>query len=346
MSSDTTSSLASNQAIWYRVTVGSTQYTQDDPKGLVSMIVEDHVDMIGVAHISFSLANETWSGFEIGSDVEVEIGESTRKMFKGIITGVRHTMKVGNEVVTLVAMDPLCKMAASRRTLVHEEKADSKIVEDTISSAGCTKGTVEGTDVTHKYVLQRNESDLDFAKRLAARNNKLLIANEGNIDFVSPQFGGTAVEIIEEDIDALDWSLSTMNVPKKITVYGWDYVKKEKVEGSADSVEQTIGTGDSAVDATGVIWQADSYVSDVLVGDQDAAKAMAESEMERLARNFLRGRCVMKGNGDVYAGIKIKFVGLREGFNPTGYVISTRQIFEVSRGHHTEVHFCSNTVPE
>ena len=77
-----------------------------------------------------------------------------------------------------------------------------------------------------------------------------------------------------------------------------------------------------------------------------AAKDVAVAELNRLARNFLRGRAVVDGNGKLFAGVSIKFTGHRDGFNPEAYVISARHLYESNRGFSTEVRFCSNTFPE
>lgn len=331
----------------FKVIVAGQEVQQGNTEGLVYLSIEDHIDMIGVAQASFNIGGMDWSGFKQGDEIEVQVGETSRKMFKGIITSLRHSWAKGNETITLVAMDPLVKMASSRVTKVYEEIADSDVVSAVISRAGCSPGTVDSTQGTHKYIFQRNESDYNFIKRLAARNGFLVRANEGKIDFIKSQFSESPVEINQEFLMSLDYSMEPMNIPPEITVIGWDYVTKKKVEGTASAGDvANIGGGTSAVSSNGNIWSKPSYVSDVMVSSQSGAKDMAVSEINRLARRFLRGRAVVQGNAQIHVGSQITFKGMKTGFNPEVYVVSARHVVEPTRGFSTEINFCSNTVPK
>jgi phage protein D len=268
-------------------------------------------------------------------------------MFVGTITGLRHTKRRGREMLIVVAMDPLCKAAASRRTLAYEQMSDSEIVSQVIQQAQLTPGTVDEVPGKNPYVLQRNESDLEFLKRLAARNNYLLMSDEGKINFIKPQFEGDGVEIKDAVVETLDYSMNAFQIPPSITAFGWDYVATAMVEGTASPQDVvSIGGGENAVAAAAKIWSDTSYVSDVQVSTQGGAKAIAVSELNRAARNFLRGTARVEGDATIHAGAKVKFVGYPTGFNPEVYVISARHRFEPKRGYVTEIQFCGNTMPE
>lgn len=336
-----------NKTVRFEVTAGGQTLSQEKSKGLEYLFVEDHADMIGVCHATFALKGEMeWSTFKVGDDFQVKVGGSDYIVFKGVITELRHSWTNGHEGLTLVALDPLCKLASSRRTKTWNDMTDSSIAEEVITNAGCEVGTVDATQGTNKYVLQRNESDLYFIKRLAARNGYVVTCTEGKIDFKKTQFSEQAVEVSGSQLISIDYGMSTMNVPQEVTVIGWDYVTKQRVEGTATSGDvEAIGALQNSVSAAGQIWADPSYISDVQVSSQEGAKQMAISELNRLARNFLRGRAVIQGNGQVHHGVKVKFSGHRKGFNVEGYVVSARHVMDPN-GFHTELHFCANTVPE
>ena len=335
-----------SKAPGFEITLSGQELTQKESKGLKQLMVEDHVDMIGIAQLSFDAGELTWGDLNIGDDVEVKVSGGDRKLFVGVITGFRHSKNVGGEMLTVQAMDPLCKLGSSRHTQVFEETADSDVVNTILGDAGLEVGTVDSTDGTHAYIFQRNESDLAFLRRLAGRNGYRLQANEGKIDFIKVQYSDDPIELATGDLVSMDYQFSDQRIPSQLTVYGWDYVAKEKVEGTATSSDiDTIGSGDNAVEQTGQIWQDESWVSDVHVSSQDAAKAMAVGELNRLARGFLRGRIAVPGNAQIFAGVKIKVTGQRGGFNPEGFVISSRHIVEPSTGARTEFQFCGNTYP-
>lgn len=337
---------AKNAGAKFKVTCAGVESTQPEPNGLMYLSVEDHLEMIGVCHASYTREGADWTAFKVGETVEVEVGDNNRKVFSGVITGFRHSWQKGTESITVIAMDPLVRMASTRVTKTYIDTKDSDAVSAVIGDSKCTAGTIEATSATNKYIFQRNESNFNFARRMASRNGCLLRANEGKIDFVKASFSDGAVEVDQKALMSLDYQVSPISVPTDITVIGWDYVTKQKVEGSASSGDvEGIGGGKNFAADNGGIWTGTSYVSDVWVNSQSSAKDMAVAELNRLARRALRGRAVVQGNGDIYAGCKVTFKGLLAGFNPEAFVVSARHVVEPTRGFTTEIQFCGNTKP-
>ena len=328
--------------------VAGSTFTQSDPQGIQFVDVQDHVDMVGSAEIQFGgKAAVDWSSLKIGSDVEVEIGgETSHKVFKGYIAAVRHQFARGQNTISVRALCPLCKLQASRKTRIWEDSKDSDAISSVIGDSPVSKGTVDSTPEKRKYIMQRNESDLRFVRRMAARNGYLVTSADGKVNVAKPQYSGSSIELPKNHIISLNYTFTDRLVPPKITVYGWDYVAKEMVEGSAsDSDVNKIGTGDGAVKNSGKIWQKDSYLSDVQVTSQAEAKALAGHELNRLARSFLRGMAVVQGNGALHAGALVCFKEQEKGFNPEAFVVSSRHRIVVEQGMTTEISFVSNTWP-
>lgn len=334
----------------YRVDIGGIgALTHDAPRGMDYTMVEDHVDMIGVAELSFKAGDGTgdqadWSSFQMGADVQMSVGGSDRRVFVGTVVGMKHGHAKGRDTVTLKCMDPLAKVMASRSTQTFEGKTDADVVNEILSKYGAV-GTIDATEGESPYTFQRNESDYHFLRRLAARNGYLLTANEGRIDFKKPQFDGGS-EITRDQIISLDYSQSTRQIPQSVRVIGWDYATKKKVEASAGVGDiEGIGSGQNLVAAGGQTWAGDATISDVWVSSQEAAKRMAAAEMNRLARMGVRGRATIQGNGALHAGVPAKFTDQKAGFNPDVFTVSSRHRVSNKSGFVTEVTFCGNTRP-
>lgn len=328
--------------------IGSLTINKSENKGLEALVVEDHVDMMGCAQLTFNDKEVKWDSIKFGDKVEVSFGDSGDLVFKGFVTGIRHQQaNKGNHLVTVVALDETVKMGASRVTKVWEEMTDSDIVSQVISAAGLSPA-VDSTSGSNAYVLQRNESNLAFAKRLAARNGYLLQSNakDGTIDFKKPQFGAAGQKITKDAVLALDYTFSPTNVPPKMKTVGWDYVAKEKVEGTAAAGDLlAIGGGSKATSETSQIWDGEgSFIGDVLVSSATAAKDMAVGELNRLARNYLRGTCRTIGSGKLRAGAMVEFEGLP--LNPKAFILSARHVVSREDGYQTELRFASNTRPK
>jgi len=330
----------------FEVNISGQAFEQGDTDGLTSLVVEDHVDTVGMMQATFNNRGVDWDSIKIGDKAWVEFGGGSDKAFEGFVTAIRHYWKEGTETVTITAMDPTVKLASSRVTKVYEEMSDSDIFEAVVGRAGVSVGKVDSLSTKHDYVFQRNESDLNFLKRLASRNGYLLMATNGKVDFLKPAFKGDTVEVPKGKLVQIDYEYTDQHLPPKLTVLGWDYVTKKMVTSTASSGDvDTMGGGSNAVSKTGQIWQAESFISDVFVSSESGAKAMAQGELNRLARNFMRGRATVNGTGEVKAGKSVKFTGQRLNFNPEGYVISVRHTVESTGLHQTQIIFCSNVHP-
>lgn len=340
-------SVNENQTARYTINVAGKTVQQAEPLGLESVSVEDHVDMIGVCELTFGGGmGFDWSSVKVGDDVDMNFGGDTFKVFKGTITGLRHSYQAGRDSLTIMAMDPLCKLQASRKTKFFEDMTDSEIAEQVIGDSGAEAGQIDATTEKRPYMLQRNESNLEYIRRLAARNNFLVRAKEGKVDFVKAQYNNPPKEIKKKDIISLDYSFSPRALPQNTTVMGWDYKKKEMVQGTASSGDiQLIGGGTNST-SQAPIWQGEPHVSDVWLDSQTSAKDVAVAELNRMARNFLRGRAVIQGDGSLHVGVNVKFSEHRQGYNPEVYILSSRHRVFVGSGHTTEIQFCSNTYPD
>lgn len=331
----------------YKIKVDGVEFSPEATP-LVAISCDLHIDMMSMAEMTIaSSGKETFPGFKMGTVVEITLGGSDATTFKGVVTELRLSLAKGDATMRVIAMDSLVKLYASRESKAYESVTDSDIANSVFGAAGVT-GSVDSTSATSDYVIQRNESNLTFVKRLAARNNYHLRSNEstGNIEFKKPQFSGSPVEVAMESVISLEYRMSTIDVPPSVTVMGWDVVKKEKVTGKAESgVVDLIGSGKNVVgDKAQLLWKNASHVSDVQVSTQGGATEMAKAELNRAARNFLRGVVRVSGDATFVPGKLIKITGNDVGFNPTGYIISVRHVVDPN-GFMSEVHFISNTYP-
>ena len=99
------------------------------------------------------------------------------------------------------------------------------------------------------------------------------------------------------------------------------------------------------VGSSALIWSEPYIITDEQVDGQSGANNRAKNELNRLSRQFLKGKAMVEGTHELYAGCMVDFDGHRIGFNTGGFVISTRQTIEPDAGFLTEVTFVSNTLP-
>jgi phage protein D len=332
----------------YDITIGSRTFSQATSDGLENLVIEDHVDM--VEHMSVRLAgNEGQPKWEIniGDAVTAKLGAGEVSLFNGEVIAVEPSWGVdGIMTLTVRALDKSHRLARGRKTRFFENQKDS----DVASTVGAESGlsvTADPTEETHPYILQRNESNLAFLKRLAARNNFTLTVDEGKLIFQKAAFAGSPTKIeMGKNLRSMRMGFNSMEQVDQVIVRGWDIRKKEAIVGTASAGDiESIGGGQtgSAV-STSKFGAHTAYITDVPVASQSQANALAKAELNRLARQFAHGSCTVDGNDGLRAGTVVEFSGLTTGHNGKFFIISSRHIISPNTGYLTEFTFCSNTM--
>ena len=331
----------------YKVTIGGRTFTQPQSDGLEQLVLEDHVDM--VSYLSVRLGGgegqPNWE-VELGDPVEVKLGAGEVLLFKGEVTAVEPNWGTGGVAsLNVRALDNTHRLARGRKTRWFKDKKDSDVAS-TVGGECKLSVEADATEETHAYILQRNESDLAFLRRLAARNNYKLSVEQGKLTFKKADFNGQAVTLkMGESIRSLRVQMNTQDQVSKVVVRGWDPREKKEIVGTATVGDiDAIGGGDKGAQmASGKFGDHTAYITDVPVASQAEATALAKAEMNRLARQFCHGTCTADGNDKLRAGASVTLAGLTKGYNGTFFIVSSRHVISAQTGYTTEFSFVSNT---
>jgi len=331
----------------FQLVIGTETYKQPDRKGMEALVIEDHVDMVDLLTVRFGggEGQPSWE-FEIGDEVEAKLGSGENVLFRGQVTALEPSFTTeGRTTITLRALDYAHLLGRGRYTRFWEETKDSDIVQEVADECGIDV-ECDSTDSTPPYVLQRNETNVAFLKRLAARNNFLLRVEDGVLKFKKSEYSGDEVDLaLGGGLQSLKVSFNSLEQVDEVIVRGWDITAKEEVVGTATTSDITqIGGGDLGADVSSTNFGASTaYVTDVPVSSQDQADGIALAEIERSARRFARGTGVCIGNDSIRAGTLINLSGLGSPIDGAYYILATRHIVSTQTGYTTEFTFCSNS---
>jgi uncharacterized protein len=266
-------------------------------------------------------------------------------LFKGEVTAIEHSFQIrGASTLTLRCIDNTHRLGRGRMTRFWNDMKDSDVAQEVGSESGLSV-ECDPTDETFDYILQRNESNIAFLKRLAARNNFQVRVEQGTLYFKKASFNSVSKTIkMGENLISMNTSFNSSQQVQEVVVRGWDIKEKKEIVGKASIGDVTpIGGGELGAQKSNVFGNATAYISDVPVTTQSMADVIAKAEMERLARQFCRGKCVIRGDNNVRAGVGVDFGGFSKGLNGSYYVIQSRHIINPRTGYSTEFSFCSNT---
>jgi phage protein D len=335
---------ARSSATSYEVDIGGTVLTQTTKDGLEMLVFEDHVDMVNMLTVKVGGAETqpAWT-FAIGDAVTAKLADV--EVFSGEIVALEPGFQIeGVASITMRCMDKSHRLGRGRKTRFWEDLKDSDVAQEVGGECGLSV-EADATGDNQPYILQRNESNIAFLKRLAARNNFQVRVKDDKLIFVKASFQGTAIDVeMGENLRSIRFSYNSMDQVQQVVVRGWDPATKEEVVGTATSSDVTkIGGGELGVELASQFGDSTAYITDVPVSSQAIANEVAKAEMERLARQFCRGTCSIQGNVAVRAGGMLKLGGLADGLNGNVYVLATRHMISRRSGYSTEITFCSNT---
>jgi len=331
------------------ITVGSSTFNHNTNNIVRSVVVEDHVDMASFCSLMFDASiDQGQVEAKIGDPVDVKLKTEDISVFKGEVISIDHSFQQAGTTTKIVrCIDHIHRLGRGRKTRFWNDKKDSDVASEVGAECGLSV-ECDPTDEQHPYILQRNESNVAFLKRLAARNNFQLRVDQDKLYFKLAGFNGQAVDLENgEDIVALSMGYNSSNMVQKVVVQGWSVKDKKEIIGQSEASEVTkIGGGALGADQAAVFGDSVAYITDVPVSSQEVANKIAKAEMERLARQYANGKCVVRGENTIRAGSVVNFKGFVKGLNGTFYVISSRHIINPSTGYQTEFKFCSNTEAE
>ncbi len=331
----------------FQVTCGGSTFTQPEANGLETLTIEDHVDMVEQLTMRITGTEQTpkWS-IKVGDAVDAKVGAGNVLAFKGEVISVEPSWSAEGILTLMVrAYDNTHRLGRGRKTRWFEKKKDSEIAE-TVGKESELEVECDPTEETRDYVLQRNESNLTFLKRLAARNNFQLAVDEGKLIFKKASLANTPTDIeMGKNLRSLKMSFNTMEQVGEVVARGWDIREKKEIVGKATPSDiDKIGGGDVGAElSTTKFGSHTAYITDVPFTNQSQANELAKAEMNRSARQFGKGSCTVEGNDALRAGQQVNFKGLNQPHNGTYFIVSSKHIVGSTTGYITEFQFCSNT---
>jgi phage protein D len=282
---------------------------------------------------------------KIGGEVEVLAqkaqGNSVKavSLMKGQITALEPEFTQHGYVTIIVrGYDKAHKLSRAKKTRSFLKMSDSQIASKVAQGAGL-QAVADSTSGTYDYVLQYNQTDLEFLLARARRIGYQLYVQESKLYFKKAAASGGSVDLKWGDT-LLNFSprLSGMRHVAEVEVRGWDSSKQqaivETVKSSSAESAPEIGEPTKNVAQKG-FGSSDKYVVvDQPVFSQQEAKALAQAVCEQINAETViaDGECL--GNPDLKAGKHVNITGVGTRFSGKYLVTSAKHMLNAGT-HHT-----------
>lgn len=334
----------------FRLRINGRELPQAAKADLLAVSVTEDVDATGM----FSFTLLSWDGVEMkvkwiddelfaeGNPVEVQIGyrDHLQTLFKGEITGLEPEFTTREPpTLTVRGYDRRHRLMRKRKTRSFLKMKDSEIASRIAAGAGLTP-EAHDTGVTLDYVLQHNQTDLEFLEGRARKIGYEVVVSDRTLQFRPRRSGEGEVLVLSREVELLEFypRLTTLGQVQEVLVHGWDPKTKQALiarSAAGDEAPLMQGSASGPTVAGQAFGETGSIAVDAPVHSQAEADQIAKGYFKEMALQYVVGQGVCIGQPALRAGSVVKLEGLGRRFSGRYYVTSTEHTYKPSIGYRT-----------
>lgn len=264
-----------------------------------------------------------------GTELDVQVGfvDEFSTLIVGEVTAIEPEFPVdGTPILNIHGYDRLHRFRRGRKTRSFTNMKDSDVAEQ-IARDLQLRAQVEDTQVTHDYLLQHNQTDIDFLLERARRIRYEVTVRDKTLHFrkaanhqsevITLQYGHTLQSFYPR--------LSTMQQVSEVVVQGWNPKTKKAIVARArtgDEVSTMNGTALGATVSEQAFFATESVIVDTPVFSEGEALQIAKGKFNDMSVAFITGEGTTIGDTRIRAGEVVALEGLGERFSGLYYVTS------------------------
>lgn len=278
----------------------------------------------------------------LGGQVEIRFGWQDRfdTVIRGEITAIEPEFGADRmPVMRLRGYDGRQRLQRGTRTRTFAHSKDSDIVAQVGREAGLTV-SAEDSGITHDYIVQANQTDMEFLLRRAAAIGFEILMRDGKLLFRPQGFDAGADMTLSVDDDLLEFSASCSIAHQvgQVNVYGWDVKTKDVLTaqagtGSERSVMEGTASGAWVERVLGT--QTVHHFGDSPIAVREEADALARSRFDEASLSLVTAEALVLGRSDLRAGSVVRIDGAGTRFSGPYYVHSVRHRYTPLHGYTT-----------
>jgi Rhs element Vgr protein len=316
----------------FELKVAGTKLSDENAEKVLEIVVDSSTHLPAMCTVRLHDPEMTLvdgTTFDIGNELELSLEgiedygdysaeNSLSLVFKGEITALEPDFGVRTTLLVR-AYDKSHRLHRGRQTRTFAQTKDSDLASKVAGEAGLS-AQVDATAITYPYVLQNNQTNMEFLLSRARRIGYQVYSYNGNLYFKKGSWvQNTSAPVLTLGTNLLSFRPRATAVQQHDTssAYGWDVSTKAAITGaSASASTSNLGGltqtgGDLAKSKFGGSAKAD--IVDVPVTTIDEAKAIAQAMEDGINSEYLQAEGSCLGNAKVLAGslVDIKDVGTK-----------------------------------
>jgi phage protein D len=334
----------------FKVLIGGNALPDDAALDILTVQVCTYVEGVSMFSVAFNNWHSLQQDFKWidgdllreGTALEVQVGfvDHFKTLIVGEVTALEPEFPAdGVPILNVHGYDRLHRFRRGRKTRSFTKMKDSQIAEQ-IARDLQLRAQVENTQVTHDYLLQYNQTDIDFLLERARRIRYEVTVQDNTLHFRKAANNQNQVITLKygQTLQAFYPRLSTMQQVSEVVVQGWNPKTKEAIVASAhagDEVSTMRGTTLGATLSERAFFAAKLVIADTPVASQGEALQIAKGKFNAMLVTFITGEGTAIGNTNIRAGEVLELQGLGQRFSGLYYVTSASHSID-QRGYTTK----------
>lgn len=347
----------------FLVKVNGTALSDEMTKGVLQITVDSSAHMPAMCTICLrdpDYAIVDGSSFDVGGALLVSLRSAVTtsgsselvEIFNGEITALEPEFRYDADVLIVRSYDKSHRLHRGKKTRTFLAKTDSAIASSIASEVGLT-ADVDATSVTYDYVLQNNQTNMEFLQTRARRIGYQVYAHGGKLYFKKGSWVRATGAELENGNNLLVFRprLTAVQQHDKANAYGWDPKTKKQIAGASapGSASNQGGITDTGGDKAKAKFSgsAESNVTSSPLFSADEAKLLAQAVQDGINSQFVQAEGVCMGNTTVTAGATVTIKGCGTKFNGNYLVTQAIHNWRTETGYETHFYATggqSNTV--
>jgi Bacteriophage probable baseplate hub protein len=315
-----------------------------------SIVVDDSLAWPSMFALQFASSFELpnvhhwidYRDFSVGNKVEIKLGygDKVESLISGEITGLEPEFALDRPPnLTVRGYDPRYRLQKGRRTRTFVGLSDSEIAEQIAREANLNvKAT--GTRFAHDYVIQANQTDLEFLRERARRIQYEVYVSDLTLYFRPVQNDESEALTMTIGDHLLEFypRLSMIRQVDDVVVLGWHGLEKKEIVGFPETRFESAQMGGkrSGPQINTEVGRARDVLSMQPVMSQAEADHLAQATLSQKALTLIEGEGTCLGRTDVRAGKVIKLEGIGQRFSGQYYVTSAIHSYTAQGGYRTQ----------
>ncbi len=328
----------------FRVEVNGTRLAADVSKNIQELQIVSKPDTIDT--FSFTVVNALpelkWTHtshadlFREGNSVKIAMGyvDDLQEMIEGEITQIKPTFpESGMPTVTIEGHTRLHRLQGDNKTRTFQNMSDKQIAEQIAQEAGL-QADAEDTQIQYEYVMQPNQTDLQFLRDRASRihfeilvrNKKLIFrkARESAKSIYTLLWAQTQKSFASLPLKSFSPQMDTLQPANKVEYRSYDPKTKQALVCKADDGVQdsTMGGTDKGAQVAAKAFQTQKQYVHVTTPFTSQAEGdqHAKAKFNQKAMNLVGGSAETIGIPALRSGQVVELKGLGPRFNGLYYV--------------------------